>query len=351
LLEAPERDLADKVREIEQGPLFRRLVDAGVVAIDPYTTAHFAARRFAGHALRSTAEGVAEAIDGNSKEVRLLTQIGRELFEEVFLGDEALSDRQRADRCEISEHEAKQLRGFVDKLYIQAEFSASPSQGTPAGEFSSVAGISVEAGKPVLAFFHREIWKGRYRIDIDRREEVLGGLAPIEARRAQALLRQLELVDRRKTTLYQVLEAVLETQAKYLITRNPDCRRPLTQRELANRLKMSPSVINRVVANKAIELPWGVEIPLKDLLPSRKTVLRDQVYLLTASRPNLTDNAIRSEIHSLFGVSLSRQSISQYRKELAPARAPTKKIQEARPFIPLASRTLATCGSCKQLIS
>jgi RNA polymerase sigma-54 factor len=317
LLAAPEREVAETVRELEGEPLFRRLVDAGVVAIDAYASARFAARRFAGYELRSTGEGLPEAIDGNSDEIRLLSRLGRELFEEVFLRDEALTDRQRAERCAISEREAKRLREFVDTLYIQAEFSAAPSQGAPATVFSSVAGVSVEAGQPVLAFFHREIWKGRYRIDAGRREDVLGALTPTEARGMSDLLRQLELVDRRKTTLYQVLEAVLEAQAEYFITRDPDRRRPLTQRDLASRLEVCPSVINRVITNKAIELPWGVEVPLKDLLPSRKTVLRDQVYLLTSSRPGLTDDAIKGEIDRLFGVSLSRQSISQYRREVA----------------------------------
>lgn len=316
LLELPERDLAMKVGEIERAPLFRRLVDAGVLSLAPYPAARFAARRFAGYELRGSSSSSTEALQGDGEAVGLISRIGRDRFEECFLRDAPLSDAERAGRCGIGEDQVRMLRGLVDRLYIQAEFSSAPEAAAPKEVFSSVAGVVVEEGRPALAFFHREIWRGRYRVDDALRKSLLAGLVPAEARRTEALLRDLELLDRRKSTLYRVLEILLETQREYLVSGAPEKRRPFTQRALAMRVGVCPSVINRLVSNKAIELPWGLETPLRTLLPSRKTILRDRLFALSTARPQLKDEGLGAEVERLYGACLSRQSISRYRREL-----------------------------------
>ena len=34
-----------------------------------------------------------------------------------------------------------------------------------------MAGIAVDEGRPTLGFFHREVWKGRYRVDEEMMDE------------------------------------------------------------------------------------------------------------------------------------------------------------------------------------
>ena len=332
LLEAPETEIAARVSRLERGPLFERLVSLGVVVVEPYTEARFAARRFAGYALRAGDTGLSEALDGNSEEVRLMLHIGRERFEGVFLGDESLTDGQRASACGITEGQARKLRELVDRLYIQGEFSGVAAPEARAKVFSPVAGITIEAGKPVLAFFNREIWKGRYRIDADRRAALLGSLRLHEARRAEALLRELELVDRRKATLYKILEIVLVEQRDYFITRDRDNRHSLAQRSVAARVGVSPSVVCRIISNKAVEMPWGLEVPMTELLPSLKRIIRAHIFSMEAENPELTEDGIREDIRGRFGVALSRPSIWKYRLAngtLVPGRA----------------RSLATCAA------
>jgi predicted nucleic acid-binding OB-fold protein len=332
LLEAPEAEIAQRVRLLERGPLFERLVSTGVVSVEPYTDARFAVRRFAGYALRAGDSGLSEALDGNSEEVQLMLRIGRERFEGVFLRDERLTDRQRASACGITEVQARKLRGLVDRLYIQGEFAGEAQPGAPVTVFSSVAGIAVEAGKPILAFFHRDIWKGRYRIDADRRAALIGALRPDEVARAEALLRELELVDRRKSTLYKILEIIVEEQQDYFVSRDRDRRRPLLQCTVAARVGVSGSVVNRMVSNKAVEMPWGIEVPLKELLPSRKRILSGRVFSMKAEHPKLTDDEIREKFHQRYGVALSRALIFQYRTAHGA-------------LVPRADRTFDTCAA------
>lgn len=315
LLAMSERDFETRVREVEANPLFPRLIESGAVKIDPYS-ARFAARRPEGREMSISGGGVPELLDGRGDLVELIRRVGQERFEEFFLGDARLDDRARARACGISLEDAKRLRTFVDRVYVQAEFEAPSAAPAPPKVFSAVAGIDRVGGKPVIGFFNREIWKGRYRIDAERLARLRGALPSPQAKRLEGLLRQLEFLDRRKSTLYRVLEALLDTQSDYLATGNPSRRRPLTQRTLSDRLDVTPSVLNRLISNKSVRLPWGLEAPLKALIPSAKTLLRERLHDLALSHPGSSDESLRKLMERLHGAHLSRRSIAQYRQDL-----------------------------------
>ena len=112
LLELPEADFARRVRELEADALFRSLLDAQVVTVQPYAGAGFAARRFGGWGLSTASDGV-PALDGRGDLAKLLQRVGQERFEECFLGEEKLSDQDRARLCGISKEEAARLPGGV----------------------------------------------------------------------------------------------------------------------------------------------------------------------------------------------------------------------------------------------
>ncbi len=316
LLESSETAIEARVREIEADPMFRRLSEAGVLSIQTLPRARFMAPACQGFQLRSTEDGVAELLDGNGDVARLIKRIGREKFETCFLGDGGATDAERARVCGISQVEAQSLREFMNRLYVRSEFQGTEAQGEPAKVYSSVAGISLEAGRPVLNFFNREVWKGRYHRDEVRYSEWKATLTPREASRIEQFLRQVDLLAFRQTTLYGVLELLIEKQADYLASGDPARRRPFTQREVAARLKVAPSTLNHLIGNKSVETPWRFEIPLKTLLPSRKAMLRDKLYDLAIHRPEVGDDMLRQELRRLYGAKISRPSIIQYRKEL-----------------------------------
>lgn len=316
LLEMPEKEFEERVRELEGRELFGRLVGLGVVSVQPYSQARLSARRFGGWGLRTSSEGVPELLDGRGELVELIQGVGQERFEECFLRGEKLSDEARAGACGISLADARRLREFVDRLYVQEEFEAGSSSTVPAAVFSSVAGVDLEGGKVVLGFFNRDIWKGRYRIDDGKRAQLFSALSPAQRKRAEKLLSDLEFLERRKSTLFRVLERLVEAQKDYFVSRDPARRRPLTQRALASELDVAPSVLNRLISNKAVQMPWGLEVPIKTLVPSAKAVLRDHLHDLARERPELSDEGLRLELQSQHGARLSRRSIAQYRKEL-----------------------------------
>lgn len=318
LLEMPEAELDALVRRLESKPAFGLLKRSGVVTLAPFPKAGFIARRFAGWGLRTSSEGLPELVDGEGDLAALMRRVGQARFEECFLKGGPLSDEERARRCGLSAAQARRLREFLDRAYLQEEFERPAP--LPEKVFSSVAGFALEEGRPVLGFFNREIWKGRYRVDEPRLNVLLKEIPAGEAEKVRALLKRLEYVDMRKTTLYRALEALLEAQAEYLKTGDPGKRQALTQRSLAVALGVDASVLNRLVSNKSVQLPWGLEAPLKALLPSGKKLALDRLFELVEERPELSDEGLRTEMAQRFSVHLSRRSITQYRKDLGLAR-------------------------------
>lgn len=318
-LRMPERDAEAELREIEASRAFKLLREARVISLQPYARMRFAARRFEGWELRASGSGMPEALDGRSDLVGLIEGIGEERFGECFLRGDSVSDEERARNCGISLAQAAQLREMVDRLYVQSEFESQAPAGVAERVMSAVAGVELEAGRPVLAFFHQDVWKGRYEVDADRRAEILARIPPSEARDAESLLFRLDLLERRKSSLYRALELLLAAQAEYFVTRDPSRRAPLTQRTVAARLGVASSTLNAVVSSKAIQLPWGLETPLKILMPSPKAVFLDRLSTLADENPRLTDQGLCRELNRRYGIGLSRRSVAQYRSELGLA--------------------------------
>lgn len=316
LLELPESEIAARILDIEADPLFRRLAEAGVLSVQPFRRVRFTTRAMDGRHLRAADDGLGDLIDGGGELAGLMRKVGQDRFEACFLGEARLSDAQRAKTCGITQAEAKALREFVDRLYVRSEFEAAEPRVASATVYTTVAGIVIEAGRPVLAFFDREVWKGRYLVDQERYSELKTRLAPEQAAETEQFMCRVNLIAFRQTNLYRILEALIGAQASYLSTGDPDKRVPLTQRKVATDLKVAPSVLNALIANKSVELPWRLEAPVKALLPSRKTLMRDRLYDLAIERPEAGDDALREELRSLYGAALSRPSIIQYRKEL-----------------------------------
>lgn len=320
LMEMSEEEFSASVQALERDPLFERLRAAGAVRVEAFEGARLGARRFGGWGLRTETDGLPDALDAGSAPVKLMERIGQERFEEFFLRAERMDDAARARACGLAPAEAKLLREFVDRLFVQQELSAASAPSAAPAVFSAVAGVALESGEPVIAFFDRPIWKGRYRLDAEKYALLRDRLDPRETARFERLLRKLEFVDRRKTTLYRVLEEVLREQADYLRSGDPAKRRAFTQRSLADRVDASPSTLNRLIAGKSIQLPWGVEAPLRVFVPSAKTLLKDRLFDLAVGRKDASDEALARVLEEETGVRLSRRSIAQYRQDLGLGR-------------------------------
>jgi hypothetical protein len=316
MAEMSEEEFEKELAELEGNRFFKLLKTAGAVNLAEFPAARYAARQYAGYGLKLSGGDLPELADGTGDLVGLIQGIGQEKFEACFLKDGAMSDVERAEECDITVMDAARLRDFVNRAFIQAEFEGA-AEAPAAKVFSAVAGIEIENGSPVLAFFHREIWKGRYIVDNEKLAALLADLPLSERGGVEKALKRAEFADKRKTTLYRALEILTSIQADYLTTGEPGRRCPLSQRTLAKNLEVHTSVLNRLVSNKSIQMPWGMEVPMSVLLPSSKEVNLERLYVLALENPELSDEKLRAELKARYGLELSRRSVAQYRKDLA----------------------------------
>jgi len=318
MAEMPEEEFEKELKALEGNRYFKLLKASGAVNMAEFPSARYAAKKYAGCSLKLSGGGLPELADGKGDLVGLIQGIGQEKFESCFLRDAAMSDVERAEECDITVADAARLRAFVDRAFIQAEFEG-PAAAPAAQTYSAVAGIELDDGEPVLGFFHREIWKGRYRIDEEKLSALTRELPLDERAGVEKVIKRMEFADKRKTTLYRALEILLNIQADYLATGEPGRRRPLSQKTLAKNLEVHPSVLNRLVSNKSLQMPWGTEAPMTVLLPSSKEVNLERLYSIAAEKPRLSDEGLRAELKARHGIDLSRRSVAQYRQDLSLA--------------------------------
>ncbi len=323
LLKASETEFESEIKKIESAPLFQKLLTEGIIQIIPYAGAAFRTGKIEGPSPRSS-DGLPEILDGKGEMIPVIQKIGQEHFERYFLGDENFSVAETSLACGITLDEAVRLKELVNRLYIQSEFESPSDNSEPRTVFSTVARIEIAGGRPALAFFNREIWKGRYQIDANKRSALEKSLPPGESTRLERMLRQLEILETRKSTLYRVLEALIAEQAEFLVSGDRNRLHILTQKTLADRLDINPGLLNRLISNKAVQLPWGLTAPLKLFFINRKAVLKNELCGLMASRSRLPDRELARIIRDLFSHEISRRTVAQYRLELT---------QESRPAL------------------
>lgn len=145
-------------------------------------------------------------------------------------------------------------------------------------------------------------------------------------------------LERRQQTLFMVAKFLVETQENFL--NNLAEKRALSNKQVANYLKISESTISRIVRNKYIQLPDKI-IPLKDLLEKRlnkpergkdvtlsdlKFLIEKLVSMEDKFNP-LSDESLKFQLKNEFEILLSRRTIAKYRQELKipPSRLRIKK--------------------------
>ena len=141
---------------------------------------------------------------------------------------------------------------------------------------------------------------------------------------SKAFLKGLE---RRQQTLLLVSEYLIEAQENFL--NGESGKRAVANKEIAEKLNISPSTVSRIVRNKYLQLPDKV-IQLRELIEKRinklnsgrdvttedlKFLLEQMVLSEDDSNP-LSDENIKSALEENFEVYVSRRTIAKYRLEL-----------------------------------
>jgi len=185
--------------------------------------------------------------------------------------------------------------------------------------YSKVASVDRDVEGFVISYFSPSFARGHYLVNYERFEELSrsGAFSKDEAREARQLFRKLELINSRKDTLNQVLQGIVDKQALYFQTSDSRSLLPFSQKELAKRVGLAPSSVSRAIKGKSIDTPWGEEVPLKHFFPRPKRFRKELLRQLLEGDDELSsDEIIRTRLWEKFGVSVSRRSVANLRKEL-----------------------------------
>lgn len=155
---------------------------------------------------------------------------------------------------------------------------------------------------------------GKYEIDYEKLEK-------IKDKKTKSFIRKLELLNLRKTVVYRILERLIGHQKEFLSTGDLEKRNLLTQKELSKEIITNPSIVCRVIVNRSVETPLGMEIPLKNFFVNQKDIKKLLVKrTIEKSKKHLSAEKIKQILKNDHQVNISRRSIAYYIGELKVTR-------------------------------
>jgi len=324
LLEMPEDEFHKLIVEIEQNPLFRRLYQKEKLV-------HF--QRFPRTDISSSFYQLEEEMVADrgvldieslllSKKhlVRQIQKLGQEKFEQYFLFPESgMTLAKIAGECDLDVYEVRKINSLINEFSIMSEFYHPSNVTSDSIHYSKVASVEKDKEGFVIGYFSASLARGRYSIDYERFAELAatGVLTEAEVKKTKQLFKRLELINSRKDTVTQVLQNIIEKQSLYLESGDIRALLPFSQKELAQKIGVARSSVSRAIRSRTIDTPWGQEILLKHFFPRPKRFKMELLrQLLETDSDFSSDEAIRAKLWEKFGVTISRRSVANFRKEL-----------------------------------
>lgn len=333
-IEMPEREFADEVRKLEKDPLFKRLFFG-----ESGRRSAIRRQRWPRGGLAGSFYEVNEALAAGSERVRveellgesgsalpLIKRMGQENFERYFLhSEEPLTLDEIAKRTGLTREEADKIHALLLDIGAQEEFQGSRPAGNVARASTCLAQLSFQEGEPSFSFLTPHWARGLYAVRYDELEDWKKALSPEERRRLPRLLKRLETLNLRQNTLYRILETVASLQADYLRTGETAKRRPISLRQLARRLSLSPSTVSRALSGRSVRLPWGEERSLITFTPGRRRVVLELLEGWLDAGQDATDAELAERLRLEHAIKVSRRTVNAARHQLRKraARRPT----------------------------
>jgi len=332
----PEDDFQKLIKEIKNDPLFKRLAAPETKVIRHKRFPGTSLAKFKTIPLDPTVTPSEDTLEVESflteeKDlVSTIKELGVDRFKEYFLDRVSeITPEEIAEKCDLSIEEVKKVNNFVDRFYLQTESRQSPQEvKTSKIYYSTIASVEKEQKGFSIGFFSAQMVEGRYIINFDRLEELekREELDKSELKKIKILLDKLRLVNSRKTTIYRIVQNIMEAQGDFLESGNFKSLKPFTQASLSEKVGTDASLISRAISRKAIRTPQGREIPLKTFFPTKKETGKKLVRQIIAQEETelqnkiikkpYSDGQIQKKLKEDYGLSISRRSVSEWRLDL-----------------------------------
>jgi len=132
----------------------------------------------------------------------------------------------------------------------------------------------------------------------------------------------IRAIDQRKKNMMRIVTEVSKVQGEFFKGPTTEIR-PLTLKDIADKLKLSPSTISRAINSKYVLTAKGT-YPLKHFFTGGFSNGKTMVSNLTVremvkeicAKGCLTDKEIADEIGKQLSIKLSRRAVAQYRSDM-----------------------------------
>jgi len=330
-IELSERDFAEFVKRVEENSLFIRLTYSRNKEEKAISYKRFdgtgMSRYF--YELREDMVPAGDSFDLNpllvnrGEVISIIKKLGMDKFKRYFLYNEKeMVPEEIAIECELDISDVKRINNLIDEMSIHSEFynHSSIIEGKKI-YYSKIASIEKgEDGNYYIGYFSLNLARGRYFINYEKIWNLKKNntFSREELKKLNKLLRDLELINKRKSTTHQIIQYIIKIQFRYLKSGDPLELVPFSQSELAQKIEVDPSLVNRAISRRSIDTPWQEEKLLKYFFPSKKEVRKNLIkkIIMEEKKPK-SDEGIRSVLKERFNITISRRSVSSCRKELA----------------------------------
>lgn len=336
-LSLPENDFKKYINKVERDPLFQKLrYQYHLISCRkfPQILSESPSLEFK-EALVPQPEDieVGEIIEKDPQLLTILKKIGDvvgiEKFRKFLYGKE-VNIKEIIRECNLSSGQIKIFKEFINRFQLRSILASSSSLSSfdfsPRSRTHKIASLEKKGDKILICPLEKESYliKGKYLIDYDRFGEMIKRkeLVPSRASKISNFFKKLDLINRRTTTIYQVICHLKEIQYQFFQSGHSEQLLPLTQSELARRMKVNPSTISRSIANKSIITPQKEEKPLKFFF--YKGRVQNFLYKVFQQEKEerergilfkpFTDEMIQKRLEKEYQIKLSRRSISKYRQ-------------------------------------
>jgi DNA-directed RNA polymerase specialized sigma54-like protein len=333
-LSLPENEFAKLIKEIEDNPLFRKLTYPTDLKEKIFAYGRFPKTNLSSNFYELKEELLGErnfpeveSVINRKKEVlKICKKIGIDNFNKYFLYHEGTSSLEEiADECEIELEEVKKIIDLVNEIAIYSEFY-EPTSINLQGQihYTKIAKIEKDEEDFIVKYYSPHLARGRYLINYEKIEKLKREdfFTTEELANLKHLVKNMELVNLRKSILSQIIEKIIARQKRYLENGEPEEIQTYTQSELAREIATNPSVISRALRYRSIEIPTGEEVPLQRFFLKPKKKKMELVEKIIAEEGEisgtrrLSDETIKKILKEKYNLSLSRRTIAVYRQEL-----------------------------------
>ena len=233
---------------------------------------------------------------------------------------------------EPEENLEAQVRELVEKGYV---FKPYPAWGRGEAEIGYVEpdAFVVKVGATYQVYLNerytpRLVLNENYRSLLYQRDLDSDTLEFLKAKmkRSVALMKAIE---QRNKTLRRTVEAIVELEKEFL-DKGPAYLKPLTLKEVSEKIDLHVSTVSRVVNAKYVHTPYGT-FPLKFFFEDKGFQIKRRIKEIIDSEDKtkpLSDSAI-ARLLKEEGFDIARRTVAKYREELGIPSSSKRRVRNA----------------------